>query len=82
MRPVISIIMPIYSTKVNDLKRCVKSITGSIAVSCEILLIDDGSEKYIEEICLRLKEKYKNIRFIKKKNGGVSSAIRITLLAS
>lgn len=61
MRPVISIIMPIYNTKVNDLKRCVKSITGSIAVSCEILLIDDGSKKYIEEICLRLKEEYKNI---------------------
>lgn len=61
MRPVISIISPIHNTKVNDLKRCVKSITGSIAVSCEILLIDDGSEKYIEEICLRLKEEYKNI---------------------
>lgn len=70
MRPVISIISPIHNTKVNNLKRYVKSITGSIAVSCEILLVDDESEKYIEEICLRLKEEYNNIRFIKKKNGG------------
>lgn len=74
MRPMISIIIPIYNTNVNDLKRCVKSIIDSITVSYEVLLIDDGSEKYIEEICLRLKEEYKNIRFIKKKNGGVSSA--------
>ena len=70
----ISIIIPIYNTCEDKLKQCVKSIVDSIVEKYEILLVDDGSKEYIKEICLKLCKEYHSIKYIRKQNGGVSSA--------
>ena len=41
----------------------------------ELILVNDGSVDHTEEICIFFQEKYpENITYLKKENGGVSSA--------
>ena len=70
----LSIIIPVYNTEINILKRCLNSVLKLVNIKYEILLIDDGSD--IEK-CQKYKEYIQNIdciRYIYKENGGVSSA--------
>ena len=73
MRPLISVIIPIYKVE-NYLEKCVDSILGQTYENIEIILVDDGSPDTCGEICEAYAEKDKRIRVIHKKNGGLSDA--------
>lgn len=70
--PQISVIVPVFNKKVNQVKRCLKSLT-TINISNEILLVDDGSELELGNEYKNIAKKY-NAKYIYKKNGGVGSA--------
>lgn len=70
----ISFIIPIYNTKVELLKRCFTSILKLKNLEYEVLLIDDGSEKFVEEFCKDFIKDYSNFYFFRKENEGVSQA--------
>lgn len=74
---IFSIIIPIYNVE-EYLEETLDSIinqTLDFEKHVQIILVNDGSPDNSEEICLRYRNKYpSNILYIKKENGGVSSA--------
>lgn len=70
----VSIILPIYNIKKEYLERCIKSLISQTESNIEIILVDDGSESYIEEICNYYMKQDERIFFIHQKNSGVSVA--------
>lgn len=69
----ISVIIPVYNTG-EYLNKCVESIIVQTYRELEILLIDDGSEKFTAELCDKLATKDNRICVFHKKNEGVSIA--------
>ena len=72
----ISVIIPVYNVEKyldETLKSIVKQTIGFNNI--QVILVNDGSKDNSEKICLEYKEKYpNNITYVKKENGGVSSA--------
>jgi glycosyltransferase involved in cell wall biosynthesis len=68
-----SIIIPVYNAE-NTLKRCLDSILNQSYNNYEIILVNDGSKDNSENICLNYSNQYKNVKYVKKENGGASSA--------
>lgn len=81
MKPLISIIVPIYNAE-NYLSRCIESILGQALRNFEIILIDDGSTDKSGSICDYWEQKYDSIKVIHKTNGGVSSARNLGIKAA
>lgn len=73
MRPLISIIVPIFQVKLY-LDRCVESICNQIYSHLEIILVDDGSPDNCPAMCDAWAEKDPRIKVIHKQNGGLSDA--------
>lgn len=73
MFPLLSIIMPIYNAE-EYLNRCIDSILNQTMRDFELILVDDGSMDSSRKICKLYLDYDKRIKFICKKNGGVSSA--------
>ena len=73
MKPLISIIVPIYNVK-DYLCQCVESLIRQTYDNLEILLIDDGSTDGCSEICDKYEKTDNRIKVIHKPNGGLSSA--------
>lgn len=73
--PLISIIIPVYNGA-NFVKKAIDSALNQTYQNIEILVINDGSTDNgaTEEIALGYGDK---IRYIKKENGGVSSALNL-----
>ena len=69
----VSIIVPIYNS-VKYLSRCIESLMNQSYQNIEILLVDDGSTDDTSVVCREYSKIDSRIRYIKKKNGGVSSA--------
>ena len=71
----VSVVIPIYNVE-KYIEDTIKSIINQTIgfENIELILINDGSPYNEEEICLKYKNKYNNIKYIKKENGGVSSA--------
>ena len=68
-----SIIIPVYNVE-NYLKRCLDSVLNQTCQDFEIILINDGSTDNSKKICNDYQKKYKDkIKFITKKNGGLSN---------
>ncbi len=72
-----SIIIPIYNVE-DYLEETIESIinqTLNFEKHVQVILVNDGSPDNSEEICLHYQKKYpSNILYVKKENGGVSSA--------
>lgn len=72
-----SVIIPIYNSE-EYLEECLDSVINQdlgFKEHIEMILVNDGSQDKSEDICLTYVKKYpENIIYIKKKNGGVSSA--------
>ncbi len=68
-----SVIIPVYNSE-KTIKRCLESITQQERTDVEIIVINDGSTDMSESVCKNLQNKYNNIVYIYKENGGVSSA--------
>lgn len=70
-----SVIVPVYNCE-EYIETCVESLRGQKMPSSDfqVVLVNDGSTDNSAEICSAVAEKYDNIVFISKENGGVSSA--------
>ena len=71
--PFFSIIIPVYNVEAY-LERCLQSILEDQCKDLEIILVDDGSTDSSGDICEQFACRYKNIKVIRKPNGGLSSA--------
>ncbi len=69
----LSVVVPCYNVS-EYLEKCVKSIIDNKIDNMEIILVNDGSKDNTLEIIRKLERKYKNIRVVDKKNGGLSDA--------
>ena len=69
----ISIIVPVYNTEIGKLLRCFQSIL-QITIEYECIIVDDGSESAIGSFCNNFCKSNNNFRYVRKENGGVSSA--------
>ncbi len=72
----ISVIIPVYNVEEYLAETLDSVIAQSIGMEhIQIILVNDGSPDNSEAVCLQYQEKYPtNIVYIKKENGGVSSA--------
>lgn len=68
-----SVIIPVYNAE-DTLRRCVDSLLKQNRKDVEIILINDGSRDSSGDICREYADKNEGIKFIDKKNGGVSTA--------
>lgn len=73
MKPVISVIVPIYKVE-KYLPRCIDSLLSQTFRKYEIILVDDGSPDRCGEICDRYAAENDIIKVIHKENGGLSDA--------
>ena len=69
----ISVIMPVYNVE-DYVAEAIESVRQQSYGEWELLLIDDGSTDESSKICKAYAEKEEKIRYIRKENGGVSSA--------
>lgn len=76
MKPIISIIVPIYKVE-KYIHKCINSILNQSLNDFELILVDDGSPDNCGEICDEYAENDNRIKVIHKNNGGVSSARNI-----
>ena len=68
-----SVIIPAYNAE-KTIRRCLDSLVSIIRDDVELLVINDGSGDRTGEICQEYVERYSNVRYFYKENGGVSSA--------
>ena len=73
MKPLVSIIVPIYNAD-KHLDRCLKSIINQTYTNLEIILINDGSTDTSLNLCKEYAEKDDRVVLIDKINEGVSIA--------
>ncbi|AQW97094.1 glycosyltransferase family 2 protein [Elizabethkingia anophelis] len=71
--PLISVIVPCYN-QAEYLDECLHSILYQTYQNWECIIVNDGSPDNTEEIALKWVDKDIRFRYIKKKNGGLSSA--------
>ena len=69
----VSVIVPVYNVY-NYLEKCLESLVNQTLKDIEIIVVNDGSPDNSEEIIKKYAKKYKNIKALKKENGGLSSA--------
>lgn len=72
MKPLISIIIPIYNAE-NYIRKCIDSLINQTYKNIEIILINDGSTDTSASICDLYKKQDKRVFVFHKKNQGVSS---------
>lgn len=73
MKPLISIIVPIYNVEAY-LERGVDSALSQSYPNIEVILVDDGSTDMCPSICDAYAKKDSRVRVIHKENGGLSDA--------
>lgn len=70
----VSFIVPIFNNSTEDLIRIIKSVDLlTTKISCEFILIDDGSKEKLSLKYKKISMKY-GVKYFRKKNAGVSSA--------
>lgn len=73
-----SIITPVYNNDIAQVERAVKSVEGQ-GVSCEMIIVDDGSQDTLPNQLDQLASLYPFLKVIHKPNGGVSSARNVAI---
>lgn len=71
--PLVSVIVPVYNVE-RYVAQCLESIINQKYKNLEILVVDDGSTDNSSAICLDYAQKDPRIKYIRKENGGLSSA--------
>ena len=69
----LSIVLPVFNVE-KYLERCIKSILEGTYKDLELVIVNDGTKDDSENIIIRYLEKYNNITYIVKENGGLSHA--------
>ena len=77
--PKVSVIVPVYNVE-KYITRCLTSLVNQTIDDLEIILVNDGSTDNSEQIIRQFKKDYKNIIYVKKENGGLSSARNFGLI--
>jgi len=70
----VSIIMPVYNTPINNLMNSVSSIINQTYKAIELIIVDDGSSLECAKVCDDLAERDARICVIHQNNNGVSMA--------
>ncbi|HGF7773246.1 glycosyltransferase family 2 protein [Enterococcus avium] len=78
----LSIIVPIFNTPEMMLIECLESLSSSKHAMLEFLLIDDGSEEFIDRICKKFILMDKRFKYFRQENQGVSAARNLGILKS
>ncbi len=78
MRPIISIIVPVYNAE-QTIDRCIESVLNQTLPSFELILIDDGSKDASSNRCNDYAKDDSRIRVIHQNNKGVSAARNVGL---
>jgi glycosyltransferase involved in cell wall biosynthesis len=73
MHDLVSIIIPCYNQAVY-LEDCLQSVLDQTHINWECIVINDGSQDHTEEIALKWCKKDNRFMYLKKENGGLSSA--------
>ena len=77
--PKVSIAIPIYNGE-DYMEEAIESAIAQTYENLEIILVNDGSKDSTHNICEAYLEKYpKLIKYIKKENGGVSTALNAAI---
>lgn len=76
MKPLVSVIVPIYNVE-KYLSKCIESIINQTLSNIEIILINDGSTDSSGVIADNYAKNDSRIKVIHKKNGGQGSARNI-----
>ena len=71
--PKVSVIVPVYNVE-EYLERCLDSLVNQTLKDIEIIIVNDGSTDGSKEKIQEYINKYKNIVYLEKENGGLSSA--------
>lgn len=79
--PLISIIVPVYNIEF-FLEKCIKSIINQTYKNIEIILVNDGSTDRSGDICNFYSKYDQRVKVINKKNGGLSDARNVGIVAS
>ena len=74
----ISIVIPIYNAE-KYLEECLNSIKNQTDKNFEVIMVNDGSKDDSETICMNFLRSDSRFRYLKKENGGVSSARNVGL---
>lgn len=74
----LSIIIPVYNVE-KYITKCLKSVFKNLPKKTEVIIINDGSPDNSEKIITNFARKYKQIKYIKKENGGLSSVKNLGL---
>ena len=69
----VSVIVPVYNVE-KYLDKCLDSLANQTLKDLEIIIVNDGSPDNSEDIIKKYTKKYKNFKYYKKENGGLSSA--------
>lgn len=78
----IDIIMPVYNTPIDDLKRCLSSIEGQTFKDYKVYIIDDGSLDEVRNFLDEYAKDKENCIVKHVVNGGVSRARNIGIYSS
>ena len=74
LKPLVSIVIPVYKVPETNLRRCIESCIDQSLKNIEIIIVDDGSPDNCGEICDDYAKKDNRISVIHKKNEGLSAA--------
>lgn len=72
-QPLISVIVPCYN-QAQYMDECLQSVLDQTYQNWECIIVNDGSPDNTEEVALRWVEKDTRFIYLKKENGGLSSA--------
>ncbi len=70
----VSIIIPVYNTPVDQLQRCIGSVLGQTMDRFEVILVDDGSQPWCASELDKAAEKDGRVRVVHKRNEGSAIA--------
>ena len=69
----VSVIIPVYNVE-NYVEKCIDSVLNQTIDDLEIIIVNDGSTDSSKEKINKYLQKYANIKYLEKENGGLSSA--------
>lgn len=74
----ISVVIPVYNVE-KYIKKCLDSVFSQTFNAFEVVIVNDGSQDDSEKIIMEYQKKYNKINYLKKENGGLSSARNMAL---
>ena len=77
----VSIVVPVYNVE-KYIEKCIDSIVKQTYNNLELIIVNDGSKDNSEQIILKKAKEDKRIKYIKKQNGGLSSARNVGIKAA